>query len=96
MEKTNIITEIIEAFKIFDGIYKREQVDAAIELKEEITPFLIEILESVLADPDPYLGSIGGVQAAQKKLRQLDLVEKGPDSRYQLVDPIFRMWLQQL
>jgi hypothetical protein len=42
------------------------------------------------------LGSIGGVQAAQKKLRQLDLVEKGPDSRYQLVDPIFRMWLQQL
>jgi len=54
MEKTNIINEILEAFKIFDGIYKREQVDAAIELKEEITPFLIEILENVLADPDPY------------------------------------------
>jgi hypothetical protein len=42
------------------------------------------------------LRSIGGVQAALKKLRQLDLVEKDPDSRYQLVDPIFRMWLQQL
>jgi hypothetical protein len=42
------------------------------------------------------LGSIGGVQAALKKLRQLDLVEKGSDNRYQLVDPIFRMWLQQL
>ena len=42
------------------------------------------------------LGSIGGVQAALKKLRQLDLVEKDPDSRYQLVDPIFGMWLQQL
>ena len=42
------------------------------------------------------LGSIGGVQAALKKLRQLDLVEKAPDSRYRLVDPIFRMWLQQL
>jgi hypothetical protein len=55
MEKTNIINEILEAFKIFDGIYKREQVDAAIELKEEITPFLIEILEKVLADPDTYL-----------------------------------------
>jgi hypothetical protein len=38
MEKTNIITEILEAFKIFDGNYKREQVDAAIELKKEITP----------------------------------------------------------
>jgi hypothetical protein len=55
MEKTNNITEILEAFKIFDGIYKREQVDAAIELKEKITPFLIEILEKVLADPDTYL-----------------------------------------
>ena len=42
------------------------------------------------------LGSIGGVQAALKKLRQLDLVEKGLNNRYQLVDPIFRMWLQQL
>ncbi len=42
------------------------------------------------------LGSVGGVQAALKKLRQLDLVEKAPDSRYQLVDPIFKMWLQQL
>lgn len=42
------------------------------------------------------LGSIGGVQAALKKLRQLDLVEKDPDGRYQMVDPIFRMWLQQL
>ena len=55
MEKTNIITEILEAFKLFDGNYKREQVDAAIELKEEITPFLIEILDNVLADPDAYL-----------------------------------------
>ncbi len=55
MEKTNIITEILEAFKTFDGIYKREQVDAAIELKEEITPFLIEILENVLTDPDKYI-----------------------------------------
>ncbi|UCE08456.1 MAG: DUF1186 domain-containing protein [bacterium] len=55
MEKTNIITEILEAFKIFDGNYKREQVDAAIELKEEITPFLIEILENVLLDPDTYI-----------------------------------------
>jgi len=55
MEKTDNITEILEAFRIFDGIYKREQVDAAIELKEKITPFLIEILEKVLANPDTYI-----------------------------------------
>ena len=55
MEKTNNINEILEAFKIFDGNYKREEVDATIELKEEITPYLIEILENALADPDPYI-----------------------------------------
>ena len=55
MEETNSINEILEAFKIFDGDYKREQVDAAIELKEEITPYLIEILENTLTDPEPYL-----------------------------------------
>jgi len=38
MEKTNIITEILEAFRIFDGNYKREQVDSAIELKEKVRP----------------------------------------------------------
>ena len=55
MEKSYSIYEIIKAFRNFDGTYKREQVDAAIELKEEITPHLIEILENVLANPDPYI-----------------------------------------
>ena len=55
MEKTKLITEILEAFRVFDGSYKREQIDAAIDLKEEITPFLIEILDNVLADPDAYI-----------------------------------------
>ena len=55
MEKTNNVTELLAAFRVFDGIYKREQVDTAIELKEEITPFLIEILEKVLANPDTYI-----------------------------------------
>ena len=48
MEKTNNVIELLEAFRILDGIYKKEQFDAAIEMKEEITPHLIEILESVL------------------------------------------------
>jgi len=55
MEKTNNVIELLEAFRILDGIYKKEQVDAAIEMKEEITPHLIEILENVLADPDAYI-----------------------------------------
>jgi hypothetical protein len=58
-DKDKRISEILVAFKDFDGIYKKEQVDAAIELKEEITPFLVEILESVLADPAKYTQSYG-------------------------------------
>jgi hypothetical protein len=42
------------------------------------------------------LGSIGGVQSAIKKLRQMDLVEIDTDSQYRTVDPIFSKWLQKL
>jgi hypothetical protein len=42
------------------------------------------------------LGSIGGVQSAIKKLRQMDLVEIDKDSQYRTVDPIFSKWLQKL
>ena len=54
LDKENRIDRIIKAFEIFDGVYKKNQVDAAIELKKEITPCLIEILEKVLSNPtDP-------------------------------------------
>lgn len=49
------ITEILREFEIFDGVYKRAQVDAALELQEEITPHLIGILEQVLRDPAAYV-----------------------------------------
>ena len=57
-DNNNRISEILEAFKNFDGSYKREQVDAALELKEEITPALIEILENALADPETYINDL--------------------------------------
>jgi len=41
------------------------------------------------------LGSIGGVQSAIKKLRQMDLVEIGAESQYRMVDSIFSIWLQK-
>lgn len=49
------ISEILNGIKIYDGIYKKELVDAAIELREEITPSLIDILNRVLSDPGRYL-----------------------------------------
>lgn len=48
------ITEILKAFELFDGVYKRAEVDAALELQEEITPHLIGVLEEVLLDPASY------------------------------------------
>jgi len=48
------IPQILESFKWFDRVYKREQIDAAIKLKDEITPHLLNILENVLADPEKY------------------------------------------
>lgn len=47
------IAEILVAFRNNDGIYKREHVDAAIRLKDEITPYLIGILEKLISDPIP-------------------------------------------
>jgi len=49
------ISEILDGFKISDGIYKREHIDSAIELKDEISPYLVKILESVLSDPEKYI-----------------------------------------
>lgn len=49
--KTN---EILAALEFNEGVYPREAVEAAIAHKEEITPYLIDILERVLADPAKY------------------------------------------
>jgi hypothetical protein len=51
----NQISEILDAFKVYDGIYKREYVDAAIGLKDEITPYLIMVIETVLSNPNEYI-----------------------------------------
>ena len=62
------IANILAAFETFDGVYKRDEVDAALELQEEITPYLIDILENVLAEPVATAqrpGSFGHVYAIQ-------------------------------
>lgn len=52
------ITEILDGFKILDGEYKRELVDKATELQDEITPHLIKILENARDNPEAYLESV--------------------------------------
>lgn len=49
------ISEILNGLKIYDGVYKKELIEAAIERKEEITPFLINILKQVLSDTAEYI-----------------------------------------
>ncbi|MCP3966538.1 MAG: DUF1186 domain-containing protein [Lentisphaerae bacterium] len=54
-DKEFTIPEILDSLKIFDGIYKRAQINAAVKVKDEITPHLIKILENVLAEPEKYV-----------------------------------------
>lgn len=49
------VEQIISAFDRFDGKYKREEMEEALTLKEEITPHLIRILEDVAADSRTYV-----------------------------------------
>ena len=49
------IEDILKSFEIFDGVYKREQVDVAIGLRDEITPFLIEILVKIVSNPTKFI-----------------------------------------
>jgi hypothetical protein len=62
------ISSILAAFETFDGIYKRDEVDAALALQDEITPYLIDVLKNVLADPEAtldkpdYFGHIYAIQ----------------------------------
>jgi hypothetical protein len=45
---------ILNQFKAFDGVYRQDVVQAAIDLKEEITPRLLHILEEVIKDPHKF------------------------------------------
>lgn len=48
------ISDLLTAFKNFDGSYRRHEVDAAVEMQEEITPHLLAILEDILRAPEQY------------------------------------------
>ena len=47
--------ELIAAFDAIPGKYLRDEMEEAVSLQEEITPFLIDILEKIAADPEHYI-----------------------------------------
>jgi len=51
------IAEILDGLKINVGKYEREFIDQAVTLKDEITPYLIQILESARTNPDQFIES---------------------------------------
>jgi hypothetical protein len=53
-EQESRVEELIEEFDWDDGVYKREEMEEAITLREEIIPHLIGILEEVADDPEQY------------------------------------------
>jgi HEAT repeat protein len=48
------IKDLIDDLCLFDGRYKRAQVEEALARQEEIVPHLIALLEAVLANPQRY------------------------------------------
>lgn len=48
------IPEIIKGLEVFDGKYKRKEIDEAVKRKDEIIPHLIDILKKVLDEPWEY------------------------------------------
>ncbi len=48
------VEELIEEFDCYDGVYKRDEMEEAFPLREEITPRLLRILEELAADPRRY------------------------------------------
>ena len=55
-QSLRILSETIKDLERYDSIYKRKSVDAAIGLKDEITPVLIDVLEKIIISPDEYTG----------------------------------------
>lgn len=51
------ITQILQGLSAHNENYKQAELEAAVELQEEITPFLIEILEKVAAAPATYVAN---------------------------------------
>ncbi len=49
------ISAILQSLERYSGHYEHEAVDAAIAHREEITPYLIDSLEKLAADPAPYV-----------------------------------------
>jgi hypothetical protein len=48
------LEETLDCLSVYDGNYKRECVDAAVQHLEEITPRLLSLLDDVLAQPEAH------------------------------------------
>jgi hypothetical protein len=55
MMSTSRAEELIKEFDLFDGVYKREAMEEALTLREEITPHLLRILDEIVRDPGRYV-----------------------------------------
>jgi hypothetical protein len=71
-----------------------------------LSPQQIAVLKAIAREPTASilsgtfmkkhdLKSVGGVQAALRKLATLDHIEKTPDGVWKVVDPVFSIWLSQ-
>lgn len=97
------VIQITDIQKAFSLLLNTETV-AFESLLLGVAPQQIALLKAIAREPakkiltNHYmhihgLKSIGGVQAATKRLSQLDLIEKDDEKTWHVVDPIFSQWL---
>jgi hypothetical protein len=93
MNPSYSVDEIIDAFCRFDGAYRRAHVDAALAMREEITPRLIGLLEMVRSEPARYASDeefAGHLYAAML------LSYWGESSAHQVIVDLFRLPAKQV
>lgn len=89
----------------FNALLESERVVYEIML-QGLAPKQIALLMAIAVDPSGQvfsidymkrhnLGSVGGVQGAKKRLIALDLIEQDDAKKWNIVDPVFKIWLQR-
>jgi hypothetical protein len=93
MNQSYSVNEIIDAFCQFDGVYRRAHVDAALAMREEITPRLIELLEMVRSEPARYAGD---EEFAGNLYAVMLLSYWGESGAHQVIVDLFRLPTKQV
>lgn len=102
----NIAEEKVEEKNVEEGLQLLFENESYVfdAILQGLSPRQISLVKAIAREPSASimssnyiakhgLKSVGGVQAALKKLFALDYIEKTKEGTYRIVDPVFEQWL---